>query len=78
MICLKRKYYISFYKSTIKENGYNVKPAGFYVTGTHGKTLSQREKNFLNEKNRIQSSIDHGGESFLYTVYWNKNLLAMD
>lgn len=61
----KEKYYISFYKSTIKENGYNVKPAGFYVTGTHGKTLSQKRKEFfLNEKNRIQSSIDHGGESF--------------
>lgn len=62
----KEKYYIDLYKSHIKENGYNIKPGGFCVTGTHGKNLSQKRKEFfLSEKNRIQSSIDHGGESFI-------------
>ncbi len=62
----KEIYFIDLYQSSVKKNGYNVKLGGFHVTGTHSQSLSEkRKKFFLDKKNRIQSSIDHGGYSFV-------------
>lgn len=62
----KEVFFIKHFNSLIKENGYNVKPGGFYLTGTHGKKLSEKRKEFFSVKeNREKHSAEHGGEPFL-------------
>ena len=73
----KERYFIIKYTSLTKDNGYNVKPGGFYITGTHGKTLSEKRKEyFSNKDNRIKHAIKHGAESFIVYDLINRTIVG--